>query len=173
MGKRVYTADPEKSKIRFWKKVAITANPDKCWFWLANKHPLLGYGFITVNKKLRTAHRYSYTINIGEIPKGLCVLHKCDNRSCVNPNHLFLGTNADNSADMVAKNRQTSGVRSGRYTKPERTAKGEGCHLHKLTEKQVLEIRESGLRKKELALLYNVHEDTIRYILNRKIWKHI
>ena len=165
--------NPEKSKERFWKKVAITANPNKCWEWKGAYRPRTGYGSITVNKKSISTHRYSYSINKGEIPKGLCVLHSCDNPICVNPNHLTVGTHAENSSDMVRKGRQAKGIRSGRYTKPEKNVKGIKNHLHKLTEAQVLEIRASKHKTKELALLYGVRVDTILDIRSRHTWKHI
>jgi hypothetical protein len=87
--------------IRFWNKVNKTK---KCWEWLATKNNK-GYGRIQVNGKSRLAHRISYGLKNGEIPRGLEVLHKCDNPLCVNPKHLFLGTHKDNLQDMAKKGR--------------------------------------------------------------------
>ncbi len=89
---------------RFIGKVSKTG-ADGCWVWMANTFRN-GYGGFTLNGKHTLAHRASWVIFNGEIPTGLQVLHKCDNSLCVNPDHLFLGTAADNIYDMVSKGRQ-------------------------------------------------------------------
>lgn len=86
---------------RFWAHVHKT---EGCWNWTAAVRGA-GYGAFLVNQKNYGAHRFSYLLTKGEIPKGLCVLHACDNRRCVNPAHLSLGTNKDNTADMISKGR--------------------------------------------------------------------
>ena len=114
---------PEK---RFWRRVKKTKN---CWLWLGckrNKHG--GYGIIQINGKPISTHRFSYEININKIQKGLYVCHKCDNPSCVNPKHLFLGTPQDNVRDRDIK---------------ERLAKGEKQGLSKLKNEDIKKIRES------------------------------
>jgi hypothetical protein len=93
---------------RFRAKYIVADNG--CWLWTAGKHD--GYGRITVDERGYFAHRWSYEYHVGPIPDGLLVLHHCDTPACVNPEHVFVGTQADNMADMVAKGRQ--GVRGGR-----------------------------------------------------------
>lgn len=88
---------------RFWMRVEKTAN---CWLWLGRVSSD-GYGaFSSQCLTRRRAHRYSWILHNGEVSNGLCVLHRCDNRICVRPDHLFLGTNRDNVADMIAKGRK-------------------------------------------------------------------
>lgn len=157
---------------KFWNRVAITADDTRCWNW-KGMIAHTGYGYFSISGKTILAHRQSYLLNNGEIPDGLIVRHTCDNRRCVNPSHIILGTHADNSADMVARNRQAKGLRSGRYTKPERTAKGEGCHLSVLKNEDVIEIRKRKMSSRKLAKAYNVHRGTIVNIWTRKTWKHI
>lgn len=88
---------------RFWNKVDKRTE-DECWIWMGAKVNG-GYGCITVDSENIVAHRYSWIIHNGNIPAGLLVCHHCDNPPCVNPIHLFLGTNSDNTLDMVEKNR--------------------------------------------------------------------
>ena len=145
---------------RFWGKVAV-AGEDECWLWTAAKS--WGYGYISVGrgKRLR-AHRFSYMIHNGvDIPDDLAVLHTCDVRACVNPRHLWPGTNAENSRDMCAKGRQAYGERHG---------------LAKLTEDDVREIRRrlsAGATAYRLGREYGVDDGTIRLIRDRVTWRHV
>ncbi len=90
-----------------YKEKFILKHKDGCWEWLGCKWRT-GYGYIRKAGKHIAAHRYMYTLYNGPIPKGLCILHMCDNPSCVNPEHLFLGTQQDNMRDMVAKGRNAN-----------------------------------------------------------------
>jgi hypothetical protein len=124
-----------------------------------------GYGAMSVNGRMRTAHRVAWKLYRGDIPKDMFVLHRCDNRICVNPDHLFLGTPQTNADDMVAKGRSPHsrfiGERNGRV---------------KLTEKQVIEIknrRQQGENWKILAKEYDVSHQTIWKISTGLRWRHI
>lgn len=112
--------------------------------------------------KVVYAHRYAYQQEYGEIPHGLLVCHRCDNPSCVNPKHLFIGTNLDNTRDRVAKGRSKNGA-----------AGGEMNGNAKLTANQVEQIRASivsGKNNSEIARLYGVHHATISAIRLGKTW---
>ncbi len=130
-----------------------------CFEWLYYIE-VSGYGRIVYQNRLWLAHRASYKIYKGEIPKGLCVLHRCDVRHCINPDHLFLGTHQDNYNDMIKKNRQDRS----------KNQKGEEHWNCKLTDKEVFEIRDLYKSKifngYQLAELYNVSYQHIYKIIN-------
>ena len=149
---------------RFEKKF-VRASPEECWLWTASKYPA-GYGQIRVGGNMQGAHRVSYELYIGPIPEGLFVLHRCDVRPCVNHGHLFLGTNADNVADMYLKGRQAKSWELG--------ARGEKNGHAKLTEAEVLGIRsENGFLQRELAAIYGVSRGQIGQIRSGKSWAHL
>lgn len=154
---------PRKSlRERLMRRVCVNTDTN-CWNWTGPVSSA-GYGMIGINYKSRTTHRVSYEIHCGEIPTGFHVLHRCDNRKCVNPKHLFLGTQADNVADMVSKNRHAgwSGLRGTAH----------GCS--KLTENDVREIRAAvNPHVRDLAKKYGVDRNHIYAIRSGKLWKHL
>lgn len=105
----------EKVLQNFWKKVNKRSD-NECWEWIGAK-VRGGYGSSSIQKRLFQAHRLSWIIHNGEIPKGMLVCHTCDNPPCVNPSHLFLGTHLDNAKDRVLKNRQARGDHWGKELK--------------------------------------------------------
>src|ERR1700744_692885 len=159
---------------RFFSYVAPAVTSNGCWEWVGAKD-LKGYGTLMIrdpHKRLAKAHRLSWELHEGAIPAKMCVLHKCDNPSCVNPRHLFIGTQRDNQRDKVEKNRQAKGIVHGRVV---------------LTEDQVREIRTiyvhcsagcpmgphitvptsiSGLAKR-----FGVSRPTIAAIIRGETWK--
>lgn len=143
---------------RFMERVKKTKT---CWLWtgaLGN-----GYGAIIVDGKKQMAHRYSYELYIGPIGNGLFVCHSCDNPLCVNPMHLWLGSNADNLADMRSKKRGSKPPLLDGIRHPK----------SKLTESQVRDIRQSGMSSKTLANKYGVSDTLIYGIRNGKNWRHL
>lgn len=146
---------------RFWRFVDKRGD-DECWNWIAHKD-VRGYGIFN-HPSTTKAHRVSWIYANGEIPNGLLVCHKCDNPSCVNPNHMFLGTYKDNNVDKVQKGRQ----------KGARGARNYGAILN---EKQVKAIRflyDSGrFTTYELSDVFQVSRNAISKIVNKKTWKFI
>lgn len=151
---------------RFWEKVDKRSN-DECWNWLASTNTD-GYGHLNINNKTRPAHRLIWEWYYGKIIKPMQVLHKCDNRKCVNPNHLFLGTQQDNIQDMINKNRQKC------FDYDQR---GENHSHNKLTNVDIINIRKQykngNITQRELAKKYNVGQSQINRIINKKNWGHI
>jgi len=150
---------------RFWPKVDKNTE-NGCWEWTAYKAKLRGtrYGIFRAGPLVK-AHRYSWILTNGDIPLGLKVLHKCDNSSCVNPDHLFLGTQQENILDMINKGRSNFGG-----------TKGSKQWQSKFLESQIVEIRKcyaSGDTLKQIAKRYNCSFSTIASIVRRKTWKHV
>ena len=129
-----------------------------CWNWIA-QNGTGGYGQFCFKGRLQGAHRVSYQLYVGEIPDGLRVCHRCDNPSCVNPSHLFLGTAADNMRDRDSKGRCPS---------------GEKHYFAKLTENQVKTIRKmwsEGARNIDLAREFGVNKRNISNIVYYHTWR--
>jgi HNH endonuclease len=158
-------ADSVEGRKMFWSKVN-KLGPDDCWEWRGTFHDS-GYGLLSFSPErgmqinIRT-HRISYFLDRRQLPQSRVVCHTCDNRKCVNPNHLFLGTRADNAFDMVDKKRQAVGVR---------------IFTAKLTPEEVQTIRflsfVEGLNNCEIARMFNVSSTCIWYIVNNRLWRHL
>lgn len=136
-----------------------------CWIWTGAKNKN-GYGCVSTGKGTSTtAHKASYQVHVGPVAEGLDVCHKCDNPSCINPKHLFLGTRKENMQDSKRKGRQN----------PAR-AKGEETGSSKLTNDQVISVFKSakaGVSLSQIAKTYNVRKQTIWSIAHGKSWTHI
>lgn len=176
---------------RFWEKVEKTSS---CWIWTASKDGC-GYGLIGMGpgRKVGKANRVSWELHNGPIPKGKCVLHHCDTPQCVNPDHLFLGTQRINALDREAKGRgnHAFGDNCGSRKHPECLRRGDNHHMRreefrprgeknvraKLTNNMVLEIRKEWLEAKAeyavIAQKYGVSPSTIGYIIRRRSWAHL
>lgn len=149
-----------------------------CWLWLDACNDA-GYGAVNgraIGLPTNRANRISYLAFRGPIAEGLYVLHKCDVRSCVNPDHLYLGTDADNKADMVRRARSAKGDRSGARTHPEKIPRGEASAASKLTSSQVAEIRTlprgygTGVR---IAERFGISQMTVSDIRCGRTWAHL
>ncbi len=147
--------------MRFWNKVVSTPI-GLCWEWRGSKHGE-GYGLFKAGRRNYRAHRIMWELFNDTIShSALCVLHSCDNPGCVNPGHLFLGTQGDNIADKTRKGRQVKGSKAPRA---------------KLSEGQVLEIvaryRSGEITERVLAAEYGVGEECIGEILRGRFWGHV
>lgn len=180
------------SDINRFYRYAPPADSNNCREWLAGRRKTdRPYGVFSLTCKQFIASRIAYFLHYGTDPGQLMVCHRCDNPPCVNPEHLFLGTNQVNILDAKEKGRIAAGDRHGSHLHPERWARGErsGSRLHperiprgeragasKLTGEQVLQIRAlrgQGIPQRKIGLHYNVSESLISCIWLRKIWTHI
>ena len=157
-----------KTTLQLFEEKFIKTEDNSCWNWSACIMDG-GYGLFAIKRKPKKAHRVSYEIYVGKITDNLHVLHTCDNRKCVNPNHLFLGTNLDNVQDKMKKGRivPSFGGKNG---------------SSKLDEKKIIEIRSKYIPLKNksgpgslsfLAKEYGVYASTIWGIVKRRTWTHV
>ncbi len=130
-----------------------------CFLWIGGTDAD-GYGCFWYEGKTVKAHKMSWIMNFGSIPDNQCVLHKCDNPPCINPNHLFLGSNKDNTQDSIKKNRRAIFY-------------GDENPVSKLTSTDVALIRTSKTKQQILAKELGVTRSLISMVRNRKIWRHI
>ncbi len=167
--------------FRFLSK--ITVSESGCWVWNGCRNKK-GYGSFRVGKLCIPAHRVSYSLFNNKDPSELFTCHTCDNPGCVNPEHLFLGTNQDNMIDMYKKNRGNRPVGSSHYARisPLRTTFGkkpligEESFASKLKTEDVIEIRKlkkSGVPTKEICNMYSIHRVTVYDIIYYRTWKHV
>lgn len=148
-------------EVRLWSRINKNS-PNGCWNWLGPKS-YQGYGWCKVGKE-RMAHRGAWILTYGEIPKGKWVLHHCDNPSCVNPEHLFLGNALDNMLDKARKNRCNS-------------VRGESHPASVLKTRDVFKIRKlfhSGqMTRRKISERFRVSYAHISSIISGKYWKHV
>lgn len=166
----------------FMKRVDVCATGD-CWEWQDGTDGR--YGNVTWNGRTEKAHRVSWTLHRGPIPDGMMVLHGCDNPPCVNPNHLFLGTQSVNIRDCTRKGRNgvhrhperlARGDRNGTHTQPDKRHFGESNGSSKLTADMVRAIRAAyatGVRRKDIIAQFGVSKSTIDNITKGRLWKHV
>ena len=155
---------------RFWTKVqkdsgiygADGSYSTQCWQWLGAKM-VSGYGHMRINGVNKFAHRVLYTLLGQTLNANKCVLHKCDNRACVNPEHLFIGTRQDNANDAYTKGRNKGAI-------------GDANFNTKLTSDQVRDIRAAivnGATHKQMADRFGVSRTSISAIIRGKTWRHV
>jgi hypothetical protein len=150
--------------IRFWDKVFKSPEPNGCWLW-QGKLNSKGYGTTTAWAKTISTHRLSYILEHGSIPEDMHVLHKCDVRNCVRPDHLFIGTNHDNVLDCLHK---------GRKVIPDNSGSNHG--MAKLTEvdvSEILKLHREGVNNIELSKMFKTADGNISRIVNGLSWKHV
>jgi hypothetical protein len=147
------------SQERFFQKIKKT---EACWIWTGRKN-WKGYGEVKCNNKSYKSHRLSWIIHFGCIPEKMCILHKCDNPCCVNPNHLFLGTHQDNMIDMFQKGRGNR-------------AFGTRVTPSKLNEEKVRSLRNdfySGMKRDDILMKYSISKRAMYLVAKRITWKHV
>lgn len=155
-------------ETRLWSRIKI-GEPSECWPWQGCVNNM-GYGLIGSGGRHKQgngqllAHRVAYELKNGPIPKGLFALHSCDNPPCCNPGHLRAGTRSDNTKDSVSRGRHQSFIAN---------RSGETNLNHKLSKKDVLEIRSSSEKNVILATRFGVNRKTIYRIKNKEQWQNL
>ena len=162
-------------RIMAWVEADLNSG---CWLWSGAARG--GYGITEVRGKKVSVHRLMYVLHKGDIPEGLFVCHACDTPACVNPAHLWVGTAAQNRADMVAKGRGVIGRRGYgrnaaeiRHTTGKQGAKGSAHHRAKICDADVRAIRASDLTNAELAERFGCHQSNICNIRRGRTWRSV
>lgn len=143
----------------FWSKVEILGL-DECWEWTAKISPS-GYGIFRTGDNYgisRLSHRVAYYLSRGILLPDIIICHRCDNKRCCNPSHLFSGTHQENMDDMVTKSRQARGSTHG---------------MSRLSDEEVRRIREDNRSQKAIALDYGISRSQVSHIKTLKSWRHI
>lgn len=146
-------------EVGFWERVDKRSSVRGCWLWTGGQTK--GYGAFGYRNGNGYAHRFSYELTYGPIPPGKMIGHHCDTPLCVNPDHLFVCTAAENTADMLRKERQARGERAGSA---------------KITENDVREIRSlhrDGISDRSIANRFAISASNVNMIVGRRTWKHI
>ena len=146
---------------RFQELVDRTTKEGDCWVYPSNTR----YAQVRIKgtRKSIGVHRLAWICNFGDIPKGHCVCHECDNPHCINPEHLWLGTNQENTADKVAKDRQARGAKvSWAYS-----------NLTAVDVQEIRELHEAGIPRKIIMRLYPVKKSNYYNIVNKVYWQHV
>lgn len=155
------TTTPSNDVLKEYILSMVEVKPSGCWEWQGNIQTDDGYGRVYMFGLPGTkAHRLSYSLFVDEIQDGLCILHKCDNRKCVNPDHLWAGTRLENNNDMARKSRAYRGF-------------GEEAQASKLTEATVKNIRmlySIGVPVRRLSMMFSTSRSNVYAIINRETW---
>lgn len=161
--KRRYPRDVETPREELLRRFELKFIPEPnsgCWLWVGHVHHATDYGWFCISRKPHKAHRVSWMLYRGLINGGLHVCHKCDVQSCVNPDHLFLGTHAENMADMARKGRAAGSLPGT-------------AHNARVSPSDVILIRRSPEPVKVLAKRYGITTASIHNIQNLKTWAHV
>jgi hypothetical protein len=173
----------------FWSRVEIPGDGSGCWNWRGGVFSS-GYGAFKCEGRQWRAHRLAWTLTHGQIPDGACVCHRCDNPRCVNPSHLWLGSNAENTADRVGKGRSAYGPRNGARTRPDRILRGASwadahpSDLYRgprngraiLSDEVVAKIRRmrgEQLSQSAIARTLGLSRSTVRDVLIGRTWGYL
>lgn len=152
-----YTGPTNESAQSKIERMSMPEPNSGCWLWLGASSPI-GHGSVAVFGKVKRAHRVSWEVYRGPIPQGMCVCHKCDNPYCVNPDHLFLGTQTDNLRDMKQKRRHAFGSKNG---------------MARLTPEKIIAIRADKRKPRFIAADYGISANHVWQIKSRARWGHI